>query len=256
MNVVCLCAAAIACDTSAEGQPFETGGGAGMEGMEGMEGENTVVPRCFQGTAARAERHADGSLIVTLGDGPTGVVLAPISWGDACEWSAVARWLVSRGYRIATFSWGSRRESTLQSAFQSLQTGAATAPKKTVLIGGCMGATVALALAHRMTPVPDAVVAVSPVPNLGGVSIYPGIERYAAPLLLLGTKDDPLSTPAMLKEIAQAHSGPHRLELWPGTAHAAEIFQGPDAERARKLLVEFLHSALGRPPQPATGTRP
>lgn len=203
------------------------------------------LPACYQGTAAKAHKLGDGTLVVTLGEGPYGVVLAPISWGDACEWASTATWLASLGYRVATFSWGSSRNNAFPGALNMMQD-AGGPLRRYAIVGACMGATVALAQAPQLAPIPDAVVAVSPVPVLGGVSVYPGVTRYPNPILLLGTRDDELSTPAMLREIGDAHSGRDQVEIKAGKQHGAEMFEGELEGSSRALLQKFLKEVVGQ----------
>ncbi|MDQ1019008.1 alpha/beta fold hydrolase [Streptomyces afghaniensis] len=202
------------------------------------------VPDCFRGTGATAHRVPVGgsdTRMVTLGDGPRGIAFAPISWGDACEWSGEARRLAAGGYRVVTFDWGSGREETVAAATTLLRDEGAEA---VTWVGGCMGGTVMLGMAAHANDRPAGVAGISPLASLGGVGVDGGAD-YGGELLLLGTARDPLADESRLREVA-ARFPQAEVTVLPGVLHAAEIFGGAHREHARRSLDGFLGRAFAR----------
>ncbi|MBL1084964.1 hypothetical protein JK359_23825 [Streptomyces actinomycinicus] len=198
---------------------------------------------CFAGSGATVHRQSGTprSRIVTLGSGPRGVVLAPISWGNACEWAAEAKRLAASGYRVASVDWGSDRQSTVLQATRLLRTEGAD---QVVWVGGCMGGNVMLGLAPAAGAAdrPVGVAGISPLASLGGYTDSASAD-YDGRLFLLGTADDPLADARRLREVAASFPGAEVVVL-PGRLHAAEIFAGPHADRARKELDAFLERSF------------
>ncbi|MEU8784429.1 alpha/beta hydrolase [Streptomyces sp. NPDC048637] len=197
------------------------------------------LPSCFHGvggaTAYRPPGSSGDGRLVTLGTGPRGVVFAPISWGDACEWAAEAKRLAAGGYHVVTFDWGGDRRRTVSEATRLLRSRGAT---NVAWVGGCMGGTLMLGMLTDRTDRPAGVAGISPLASLGGYSAGKGTS-YDGELLLLGTADDPLSDEGRLREVA--HSFPEaEVTVLPGTLHAAEIFAGPHGAAARRSLDGFL----------------
>lgn len=212
------------------------------EGTVGMREFSAVpdrLPSCFRGvrgaTAYRLPGSSDGGRLVTVGTGPHGVVFAPISWGDACEWAAEAKRLAADGYHVVTFDWGADRRRTVSDATRLLRSRGTTS---VAWVGGCMGGTLMLGMLADRTVHPAGVAGISPLASLGGYTAGNGTS-YDGELLLLGTADDPLSDEGRLREVA--HSFPKaEVKVLPGTLHAAEIFTGPHGDAARRNLDGFL----------------
>ncbi|MFE6741777.1 alpha/beta hydrolase [Streptomyces tubercidicus] len=196
------------------------------------------LPSCFHGVrGATAYRPpgSSGGRLVSLGSGPRGVVFAPISWGDACEWAAEAKRLAADGYHVVTLDWGTDRRRTISDATRLLRSRGA---ENVAWVGGCMGGTLMLGMLTDRTDRPAGVAGISPLASLGGYSAGNGTS-YDGELLLLGTADDPLSDEGRLREVA--HSFPAaEVTVLPGKRHAAEIFAGPQGAAARRSLDGFL----------------
>ncbi|MFF5210570.1 alpha/beta hydrolase [Streptosporangium sp. NPDC000396] len=203
------------------------------------------VPDCFRGSGATAYQvaDADGARMVALGAGPRGIVFAPISWGDACEWASEAKRLARAGHQVVTFDWGGDREKTVSAATGLLRDRGA---QQVAWVGGCMGGTVMLGMADRSRDRPVGVAGVSPLALLGGADAAAG-RRYRGELLVLGTADDPLADERRLKEVAGLFPTAE-LTILPGELHAAEIFTGPRGDTARHTLDAFLGRAFTRVP--------
>lgn len=202
------------------------------------------VPDCFHGTGASLHRVPAGgsdTRMVTLGDGPRGIVFAPISWGDACEWAGEARRLAGLGYRVVTFDWGADREETVTAATALLRDQGAA---QVTWVGGCMGGTVMLGMAARAKDQPTGVAGISPLASLGGAEVDGGVD-YAGEMLLLGTADDPLADERRLREVAGRFPR-SEVTVLPGELHAAEIFEGSHGAQARSSLDTFLVRAFAR----------
>ncbi|MFD0899003.1 alpha/beta fold hydrolase [Actinomadura sediminis] len=196
--------------------------------------ERVDAPECFAGHGASAYRlpGTGDARLVTLGRGRTGVVFAPISWGDACEWAPEAVRLARAGHRVVTFDWGPDRRETVSAATRLLREQGAA---ETAWVGGCMGGNVMLGMAADARPA--GVAAASPLPSLGGLG--DGRDGYRGEIFVLGTTDDPLVAESELREAAGRYDGAE-LTVLPGTEHAAEMFTGPRAADARRALDAFL----------------
>jgi hypothetical protein len=53
-----------------------------------------------------------------MGGGETGLVLAPMSNGNYCQWRAQAKHFVDDGYRVASLSWAEDRAASVELAAQ------------------------------------------------------------------------------------------------------------------------------------------
>lgn len=203
-----------------------------------------AVPDCFAGTSAVVSRVSESGQphVISLGSGDRGVVFAPISWEDACQWAAQAIRLADAGYRVSSVNWVGGRSQTIAAATADLR---AAGAERVVVVGACMGATVALADAAGLSPRPDGIAAISPVASLGGVDVDPGLRDYQGPVLLMGTADDPLSDQAELDLIADLHPGGEQVEVYSGEAHGADIFAGEHEADAVRALDAFLRRAMG-----------
>ncbi|RXS59230.1 alpha/beta hydrolase [Streptomyces sioyaensis] len=252
MALTCVSACADrAPDTAAHGSALAENRRSAEEGTVGMPEFTAApaqLPSCFHGVRRAGAYRLPGSSgsgrLVTLGAGPRGVVFAPISWGDACEWAAEAKRLVADGYHVVTFDWGTDRRRTISDATRLLRAHGATG---VAWVGGCMGGTLMLSMLADRAERPAGVAGISPLASLGGYTAGNG-SSYDGELLLLGTADDPLSDEGRLREVARGFPEAE-VAVLPGTLHAAEIFAGPHGDAARRSLDGF----LGRTFAPAGG---
>lgn len=214
-----------------------------QKGSPTVQKSNGVeVPACYRDDGGVAVKTASGALVVTLGSGPKGIVLAPISYGDACEWQVQARWLAKRGYRVATLSWGAGRAPSIRDAANEVRTAGATS---LVLVGACAGGTAALGLATQLTPPPEGIVAVSPLVSIAGASIGEDFAQYRNPVLLIGTDRDPLTPTAALRDIERMRPDQSRTVIYSGSQHGVEIFNDPvHGGPAQLELQRFLERVL------------
>ncbi|GGZ97399.1 hypothetical protein ACFOOM_25430 [Streptomyces echinoruber] len=119
-----------------------------------------------------------------------------------------------------------------------------------------MGGNVMLGLAPKTSGAerPVGVAGISPLASLGGYA--PSASKpYDGRLFLLGTADDPPADARRLREVAASFPSAEVVVL-PGTLHAAEIFTGPHADRARKELDTFLELSFAHATTSSPGIRP
>ncbi|MFK0263838.1 alpha/beta hydrolase [Streptomyces angustmyceticus] len=211
----------------------------GIVGMREFSAAPDQLPSCYRGardaTAYRLPGSSGRGRMVTVGSGPRGVVFAPISWGDACEWASEAKRLAAGGYHVVTFDWGRDRRRTVSDATRLLRS---RGTSNVAWVGGCMGGTLMLGMLTDRTARPIGVAGISPLASLGGYSAGSGAS-YKGELLLLGTADDPLSDEGKLREVARSFPEAE-VTVLPGTLHAAEIVTGPHGDTARRSLDGFL----------------
>ncbi|MEW2433168.1 alpha/beta hydrolase [Streptomyces caniferus] len=211
----------------------------GTVGMREFSAAPDRLPSCYRGvtgaTAYRLPGSSGRGRMVTVGGGPRGVVFAPISWGDSCEWAAEAKRLAAGGYHVVTFDWGPDRRRTVSDATRLLRSRGSTS---VAWVGGCMGGTLMLGMLTDRTARPVGVAGISPLASLGGYTSGSGAS-YDGELLLLGTADDPLADEGRLREVARSFPEAE-VAVLPGTLHAAEIFAGPHGDAARRSLDGFL----------------
>ena len=81
------------------------------------------VPMCLPhgSSAFTAGPEDDPTLVGVAGTGTRGVVLAPQSDGQVCQWSRQLARLVDQGYRVATFSWSADGERSFTDAVDVLR---------------------------------------------------------------------------------------------------------------------------------------
>ena len=210
-----------------------------------MDIERADLPDCYRSTGAEATRSKSGTLVVTLGSGSRGAVFAPISWEDACQWRSEAKWLASQGFVVASLSWGSNRAQSMRDAVDRVRALGATS---VVLVGACVGGTAALDRASELSDVVRGVVAVSPLVAVAGIAVGADFATYSGPVLLLGTRNDPLTPPKALGDIDRMRKLRSEVLILNGSQHGVEIFSDPThGPLARDKLQSFLNRALPPP---------
>ena len=81
--------------------------------------ERPVVREEHLGSAAYAMGPQDDpTVVVVMGGGENGLVLAPMSNGNYCQWRAQAKHFVDDGYRVASLSWAEDRAASVELAAQ------------------------------------------------------------------------------------------------------------------------------------------
>lgn len=175
--------------------------------------------------------------VVTLGEGDRGLVLAPGSGGNYCQWAEQAERLTSQGYRVASFSW--------EFADPQLSVRAAAAVlydagvREYAMLGSSLGAAEVVYAARYFRPAPVAVVSLSPS------TVFPpepGERDYDGPLLVLASTHDFHVTVATSRAVA----GPDdRYVEYDGVAHGLAILRNEHAADAQSCIDEFLTAAFG-----------
>ncbi len=178
---------------------------------------------------------ADGAAgaVLVLGSGPRGVVLAPQSDGDICQWINYGRMLAGQGYRVAMFNWAQPSETALLGATGRLRELGA---RRVVLVGASMGGAYVLGYAARLKP--DGVVSLSGEASLDGLENDTLIRRYRGPLLLLGSEHDGYTPGDATRILAKNHPGPEKVIIVPGTAHGIDLLDYSDVEAAFETFLD------------------
>jgi pimeloyl-ACP methyl ester carboxylesterase len=179
--------------------------------------------------------------VLVLGSGTSGVVLAPQSDGDICQWLSYGRELAAH-YRVALFDWGLAGRAAPPTAVAVLhQLGV----RRVVLAGASLGGAYALADAHSIRPRPAGVVSFSGELTLRGFDGRPGIRAWRGPLLALGSARDGYFDRQAARVLARLHPGPDTVVVVPGNAHGVDLLTGPAQTRIRAAVTTFLHRTLG-----------
>lgn len=183
----------------------------------------------------------NGVAFLLIGTGPSGVVLAPQSDGDICQWLPYAEELATR-YRVALFDWKEpRAELPVLAAAALRQAGVG----KVVLAGASQGGALAMSEAYRVRPRPAGVLSFSGELTLPGFDGRPGIRRWRGPLLALGSTHDSLFDSGDARKLRVLHPGPETIVLLPGHAHGVDLLDDPRQAGIRAAVDRFLARVLG-----------
>jgi dienelactone hydrolase len=201
--------------------------------------------RGWSGLAARSP--AGPVPAAVIGTGAHGVVLANDSANSACPWTALARTLAARGYRVAVFTYASSAPSAEPDAIEEAlavlralrRTGGRVA-----IVGASLGGRVALQVAAQPHSTLSAVV------NLSGeraIDAYPDIlpaaRRVHAPTLHVSAAHDPFTDSA--RQTRQLHAATRAarktLLIVPGAQHGTQLLANP---RVRAAILRILATAL------------
>ena len=188
------------------------------------------------------DRGATGTTL-RMGSGPRGVVLAPQSDGDVCQWVPFGRRLVGMGYHVITFGpWSQPYAPQVDQAAAELRQSGAT---RIVLIGASQGGTMVLGRAAHQRPQAAGVISLSGETKADdGTDAIAEIKRYSGPLLLLGSENDIYVMSTGTRAIAAAHPGSETVVIFPGYAHGVEFLTGPESSRTITEMDTFLRKAL------------
>ncbi|MGZ4616812.1 MAG: alpha/beta fold hydrolase [Actinomycetes bacterium] len=186
-----------------------------------------------------SERNELGVLVI--GTGRAGVVLAPQSDGDICQWLGYARVLAGR-YRVALFDWQMPQRENIGLATRVLRRAGV---RRIVVAGASLGGAFALADAHALRPRVDGVMSFSGELTLRGFDGRRGIAAWHGPLLALGSAQDALFDASDARALAALHPGSETVVVVPGRAHGVDLLTGPAAPRVRAAADRFLGRVLG-----------
>ena len=179
--------------------------------------------------------------VLVLGHGRTGVVLAPQSDGDICQWLPYGRELAQH-YRVALFDWGVAGRDVPPVAVEDLHR---LGVRRVVLAGASLGGAYALADAHTIRPRLAGVMSFSGELTLRGFDGRDGIRAWHGPLLALGSARDGFFDRQAATVLARLHPGPETVVVVPGHAHGVDLLTGPSRARIRAAVDTFLHRTLG-----------
>jgi dienelactone hydrolase len=163
----------------------------------------------------------NGVGFLLIGRGTRGVVLAPQSGGDICQWLPYAEELATR-YRVALFDWKEPQAELPVLAVAALRHAGV---RKVVLGGASLGGALAMSEAHRVRPRLAGVLSFSGELALRGDPVVPdfdgrsGIKKWRGPLLALGSTHDSYFDSGDARELRVLHPGPETVVMLPGYAH-------------------------------------
>lgn len=125
---------------------------------------------------------------VVYGTGRTGVVIAHMNGGNACQGTPYGKELAAAGYRVLILEFAGFGASTAAGATKAQQIAAAAAYLRSdgatavALIGGSMGGTASLIAATQITPPVKAVVSLSAPTTFGGDDALSAVAKLAVPV--------------------------------------------------------------------------
>jgi len=175
------------------------------------------------------------------GSGTRGVVLAHGAVFDKSSWDKFAESLSSEGLQVLAINFrdygkslpGSDPHGLYRDVLAAIRYLRENGIRSVSIVGASMGGSAA-ALAAVEAPAGE----IDRLALLSPVSIdHP--ERMKAQSFLFVTSQDECLMP-QVKEEYEAISGPKKLEVLPGNAHAQHIFASNQGEKLTKLLVQFL----------------
>src|SRR6478609_8767206 len=149
------------CSASPDGSPTPSSTPSGVAASV----RPADVPLCLPkgSTAVATGPEDDPTLVGYAGSGTHGVVLAPQSDGQVCQWARQLARLADEGYLVATFSWSASGERSFTDAVDVLHGLGAT---DVAFVGASKGGMYAAALADDLDPV--TVVALGPPAEFDG----------------------------------------------------------------------------------------
>jgi pimeloyl-ACP methyl ester carboxylesterase len=173
----------------------------------------------------------------TLGSGP-GVVLLNESDNDACAWTATASSLAGAGYRVAVFQYTSTTAADERASTAEALAVAHALGGKPQLVGASLGGRIVFEAAAKA---PGAVAAIASLSGERTVEDYgdilPAVRRVSAPVLYLGSRQDPLTDgvkqPRQIR--AALPSKEQTFQLVSGSEHGVLLLPGLGA-RLRGFL--------------------
>jgi dienelactone hydrolase len=176
---------------------------------------------------------------LVVGDGPTGIVLAPQLDEDLCEWKPYAYALAALGYRVIAFTSGTHTRAGVVAAAGVLRAMGST---HVILIGASKGGTAVLAAAPVIRPRVSAVVDISGPASIDDVNAASDIGQLTMPILFVVGRLDAgyaQDTRTLYKRATASHG--RRLLLLPGTQHGVDLVNGS----TQQAIDAFLRAHAG-----------
>lgn len=223
-------------DSSTPAPEATTPAAAPSEAAPGVE-----APDCLPegSTASLVGEGPEGTLVALVGAPPAeaelGVVLAPQSGGDWCQWAAQAERLTAAGYVVGTFTWGSDGSASVEAAVEQVR---AAGVERVALVGASKGGAFSVATAADVDAA--TVIALSPPAEFDGVSARAQDVTYTGPLLVVGVTDDSSVNVAESREVARDDDT--WLEV-PGTTHGVGVFDTEEGATVWQAIDERLAAA-------------
>lgn len=181
----------------------------------------------------------DPTLVAFAGSGTRGVLLAPQSDGQVCQWSRQLVRLVEEGYLVATFSWSGVGERSFTDAVEVLRDAGAT---EVAFVGASKGGMYSAALADVLDPV--TVVALGPPAQYDGHDARSTSTSYTGPLLVVAATDDRNVSALSSQLVARADDPATYVEL-SGGAHGVELLTSEHRAQVEQLIDDALASGFG-----------
>lgn len=236
-------AALSACSTGTEPPRAEATNADGPTMLESppVELTSTPGPECLSEGVAYATVGGTGTNVAWAGGGTKGVVLAPQTEGDVCQWADELVRLAGAGYLVATYDWGTDGEVGFRAALDVLK---ATGAQRVAFVGASAGGTLAAGLADDLDAV--AVVALSPPAQYGEVDARAEANQFTGPLQVFSSTDDP-QVPATDSALVPRMDKTSVVTEVSGTLHGIE-FMGPDsyhADHVRNVIDDALTTGFG-----------
>lgn len=228
-----------ACDTAAE--PVAEPSGAAATEASGPRVIDT--PDCAPdgARAVVAGTQDDPAIVVTLGEGAQGIVFAPQSGADYCQWADELARYAGEGYRVASFAWSGDGAATLEAAVDVLRGEGA---EDVVLVGSSKGGGFVAGVADDLEPAPVGVIALSPGVEVEGVDATSANSSYTGPLLVIASEADGSIRASESREVARADDPATYVEV-PGGAHGVAIFATDAGPQIIEQIDLFIAAAFG-----------
>lgn len=209
-----LIAALAGCDAPAEPVAATTSAAPSVAAAQTID-----TPDCAPEGTRAVVAGADATVVLTLGEGAQGIVFAPQSNGNFCQWSDQMVRYAAAGYRVASFGWGDDGAESLTAAVVAIRDEGA---EDVVLVGASKGAGFVAGVADDLDPAPVGVIALSPGVKVEEVDATSAASSYTGPLLVIASASDGSVKSSESKEVARADDPSTYVEL-PGGAHGITI---------------------------------
>jgi dienelactone hydrolase len=188
-----------------------------------------------------------------LGSGVTTVVLDHEYPGSLCGWFPYAARLAKSGYRVLLFDERQQGDRLDLDVAAAVQEASALGAQRVVAMGASLGGAATLIAAGRDCMRVSGVVSVSGETDLrsygeGAPPLYavPYENRIGAPLLVVGSRADPLIGQAAVAQLVR-RAGDGRAVLIPGSGHGWDLLQGPSASPTIRAAVAAFLAQAGPP---------